>query len=62
MQLIFASRLFGYDNLALKGILTTARRNNRRDGITGALICRDDLFVQRPNREITGLLYRPIAA
>lgn len=46
MQLIYASRPFGYDDLALTGILTTARRNNLRDGITGALICREDLFVQ----------------
>ena len=46
MQLIYASRPFGYDDLALTGILSTARRNNLRDGITGALICREDLFVQ----------------
>ena len=30
----------------LAGILSSARRNNPRDGITGALICRDDLFLQ----------------
>ncbi len=46
MQLIYASRPFGYDELILAGILVTARRNNTRDGITGALICREDLFVQ----------------
>ncbi len=46
MQLIYASRPFGYDELVLAGILATARRNNARDGITGALICREDLFVQ----------------
>jgi hypothetical protein len=46
MQLIYASRPFGYDELMLAGILATARRNNARDGITGALICREDLFVQ----------------
>ena len=40
MQLIYSSRPFGYDDLALTGILSTARRNNLRDGITGALICR----------------------
>lgn len=27
-------------------ILVEARRNNLRDGITGALICRQDLFIQ----------------
>ena len=46
MQLIYSSRPFGYDELTLVGILASARRNNERDGITGALICRDDLFVQ----------------
>lgn len=46
MHLVYASRPFGYDDLALTGILTIARRNNARDGITGALICREDLFVQ----------------
>lgn len=46
LQLIYSSRPFGYDDLALNGILASARRNNIRDGITGALICREDLFVQ----------------
>jgi Sensors of blue-light using FAD len=46
MQLIYGSRPFGYDELVLVGILSTARRNNARDGITGALICREDLFLQ----------------
>ncbi len=45
-QLIYASRPFGFDNLALAGILAVARRNNVRDGITGALICREDLYLQ----------------
>lgn len=45
-QLIYASRPFGFDDLALTGILASARRNNIRDAITGALICREDLFVQ----------------
>ena len=30
----------------LAGILSVARRNNPRDGITGALICRNDLYLQ----------------
>jgi len=57
MQLIYSSRPFGYDELTLVGILASARRNNERDGITGALICRDDLFVQllRPSRRDSGL-------
>ena len=45
-QIVYASRPFGYDELALRNILIIARRNNTRDGITGALICREDLFLQ----------------
>ncbi|KPF62713.1 hypothetical protein IP79_12050 [Porphyrobacter sp. AAP60] len=30
----------------LAGILSVARRNNPRDDITGALICRHDLYLQ----------------
>jgi Sensors of blue-light using FAD len=46
IQLTYASRPFGYDGAVLQGILMDARRCNARDGITGALICRDDLFLQ----------------
>jgi Sensors of blue-light using FAD len=46
IQLVYASTPFGFDTATLNGILASARRNNRRDGITGALICRADLFVQ----------------
>jgi len=46
MRLIYASHPFGFDDLALSGILTTAQRNNLRDGITGTLICREDLYMQ----------------
>ena len=46
MQLIYASRPFGYDDLTLTSILMQARKNNARNGITGALICRDDLCLQ----------------
>ena len=46
LQLVYASQPFGYDDLALAGILAAARRNNNRDGITGALICREDLYLQ----------------
>ena len=45
-QLIYASRPFGYDDLTLTSILMQARENNARDGITGCLICREDLFLQ----------------
>lgn len=45
-QLIYVSRPFGYDDLDLLTILSSARRNNVRDGITGALICREDIYMQ----------------
>lgn len=46
LQLVYASRPFGYDVAMLRGILLDARRCNLRDGITGALISRSDLFLQ----------------
>ena len=46
IQLIYSSKPFGFDEAALNGILLTARRNNPRDAITGALICRQDLYLQ----------------
>lgn len=46
LQLVYASRPFGYEANILSSILIEARRCNTRDGITGALICRDDLFLQ----------------
>lgn len=45
-QLIYSSRPFGYDQPTLDGILLDARRCNKRDEITGALVCRQDVFVQ----------------
>jgi hypothetical protein len=46
IQLIYSSKPFGFDDAALNGILIIARRNNPRDSITGALICRHDLYLQ----------------
>lgn len=46
LQLVYASRPFGFDAGMLTNILFDARRCNTRDGVTGALICRDDLFLQ----------------
>lgn len=46
IQLIYSSRPFGYDEATLSGILLDARRANPRDGITGALICRRDIYLQ----------------
>ncbi len=45
-QLIYMSQPFGFDSAMLGGILTVARRNNPRHGITGALICRADVYLQ----------------
>ena len=45
-QLIYSSQPFGYDSPTLNGILTDARVCNERDGITGALICRHDIYLQ----------------
>ena len=46
MQLIYASTPFGFNNPLLNNILSASRRNNARNDITGALICRADLFLQ----------------
>lgn len=45
-RLIYRSQPFGFDKSMLAGILSTARRNNPRDGITGALFCRHDVYLQ----------------
>jgi hypothetical protein len=46
LQLIYVSQSFGFDSATLAGILLDARRCNARDGITGSLICRADLYLQ----------------
>lgn len=45
-QLIYRSQPFGFDRAMLAGILVGARRNNVRDDVTGALICRQDMYLQ----------------
>ena len=45
-QLIYFSQPFGYSLEILSSILTTSRVNNKRKNITGALICREDIFLQ----------------
>jgi hypothetical protein len=45
-RIIYTSRPFGYDAGVLNAILADARRANERDDITGALICRDDIYLQ----------------
>jgi hypothetical protein len=46
IQLIYASRPFGFDESTLNGILISARYYNERDDITGALVCRPDIYLQ----------------
>ena len=45
-QLIYASRPFGYSAAMLAGILSFARVRNAQLDVTGALICRQDIFLQ----------------
>ncbi|MEO1331606.1 MAG: BLUF domain-containing protein, partial [Pseudomonadota bacterium] len=45
-QLVYSSQPFGYDDIMLNGILNDARRCNLRDDITGALVCRHDIYLQ----------------
>jgi len=46
IQLVYASRPFGFNEAMLGGILIQARHCNTRDDITGALICRADMYLQ----------------
>jgi Sensors of blue-light using FAD len=45
-QLIYSSEPFGFDEAMLGGILVQARRNNPALGVTGCLVCRQDLYLQ----------------
>ena len=45
-HLIYSSRPFGFDQNTLNGILVTSIDNNKKGRITGALICRSDLYLQ----------------
>jgi hypothetical protein len=45
-QLIYMSEPFGFDDGMLNGILSISRLNNARDGLTGALVCRRDIYLQ----------------
>jgi hypothetical protein len=64
IQLIYASTPFGFDNPTLNQILSVARRNNARDDITGALICRADLYLQLlegPRAAVTTTFHKILA-
>ena len=45
-HIIYASRPFGFDDAVLKSILLSSRTNNAKSNVTGALICRADLYLQ----------------
>jgi len=63
-QLIYRSQPFGFDHAMLDGILMAARRNNRENDITGALICRQDMYIQLvegPDDAIDALYERILA-
>ena len=46
LQLVYASRPFGFDAGTLLSILLKSRANNEATDVTGCLICRDDLYLQ----------------
>ena len=46
IQLVYSSQPFGYSLEILSAILVASRANNRKRDITGALICRSDIFLQ----------------
>jgi hypothetical protein len=61
MQLIYASTPFGFSNPVLNTILSRSRHNNARDKITGALVCRADLYLQLlegPRDKVTAAFHR----
>ena len=45
-QMIYAARPFGFDAGVLLDILMRARKRNSSLGVTGALLCRDDIYIQ----------------
>jgi len=45
-QIIYSSVPFGFDEAILGGVLMDARRCNTRDGLSGALLCRRDVYLQ----------------
>ena len=58
IQLVYASRPFGFDDATLNAILAAARHANPLLDITGALVCREDLYLQLlegPEQAVRGL-------
>ena len=60
-QVIYTSRPFGFDTGILSKILLDARLCNARDDVTGALICRADIYLQLlegPERQVRQTMER----
>ena len=58
-HIIYASTPFGFSRSDLDHILIKSRYNNDKNDITGALFCRDDLYLQYlegPEKEIDVML------
>ena len=45
-QVIYVSKPVGFDTKILDSILVQSKRNNEKNQISGALICRSDLYLQ----------------
>ena len=45
-RLIYSSRPFGFDASILSGLLIDSRENNKKNNITGSLLCRADIYLQ----------------
>ncbi|SEV96548.1 Sensors of blue-light using FAD [Cognatiyoonia koreensis] len=61
IQLVYASRPLGFDAAILSCILVQARAFNAKHDLTGALICRNDLYLQLiegPQDTVTSLYER----
>jgi hypothetical protein len=58
---IYASQPFGFEEGILNQILASARRCNVRNDVTGALICRSDIYLQwleGPEEQVKNTLQR----
>ena len=44
--MIYVSKPVGFDDTVLDDILVQSKKNNKKNQITGALICRADLYLQ----------------
>lgn len=64
LQLVYASRPFGFDAGTLINILFKARSKNAAADVTGCLICRDDIYLQLlegPEVSVTRIYQKIIA-